>query len=271
MSVLVLQALMRLKCHPALATVPAIGDPGYAMPRIGQPLVIAVEEASLPRLLDLGIHVEGDIGEGCVIIMDAAMPKLDLHCRFQGHDDCAAVIGLGESFGGTLSFAGPHGLFVSAGFGQMESLSRIAVTLEACCAAYFGRGVTSAGSDWHVEGDATAPSAIIVGDDALVSRDVACRNFDGFAMIDIDRLEVINRPGPVILGPHCCLGEQARIAGPVRIGAGSIIELGSVVTDDLPDHVAAGGVPARVRREGVTWDRRRRPSAEEIRARFAAD
>jgi acetyltransferase-like isoleucine patch superfamily enzyme len=55
----------------------------------------------------------------------------------------------------------------------------------------------------------------------------------------------------------------------VRIGAGSIVDPGSVVTEDLPDHVAAAGVPARVWREGVTWDRRRRPSAEQIRARFA--
>jgi hypothetical protein len=269
MSVLVLQALMRIKCHPALATVPAIGDAGYAMPQIGHPLVLVVEEANRPALLARGIHVEGPVGEGCVVIMDAATPKLDLQCRFAGHADCAVILGLGAGFAGTLDFAGPHGLFVSAGFGHTEPPSRIAVTLDACCAAYFGRGATSADSDWHVSGDETAPSAIIVGDDALVSRHVACRNYDGFAMIDIETQAVINGPGPVVLGPHCCLGEQARIAGAVRIGAGSIVDPGSVVTEDLPDHVAAAGVPARVWREGVTWDRRRRPSAEQIRARFA--
>jgi hypothetical protein len=35
--------------------------------------------------------------------------------------------------------------------------------------------------------------------------------------------------------------------------------------------VAAGGVPARILRERVTWDRRRRPSSTEIRAMFATD
>ena len=268
MSVLVLQALMRIKCHPAFATVPAIGGAGYAMPQIDQPLIIAVEEATLPHLLDRGIYVEGPVGEGCVIIIDAAMPKLDLRCRFEGHADGAAIIGLGESFAGTLTFTGPHGLFVSAGFG---SPARLSADLEACCAIYFGRGVTSVGSDWHVEGDEKTPCAIIVGDDAMVSRDVACRNYNGFAMIDFDRLEVINGPGPIILGPHCCLGEQARIAGGVRIGAGSIIDLGAVVTADIPDYVAAGGVPARVWRERVTWDRGRRPSVAEIRARLPTD
>jgi hypothetical protein len=272
MSVLVLQALMRVRCHPAFATGQEIGAPGYAMPQIDQPLVIPVEEATLSRLLDLGIRVEGPVGEGCVIILDAAMPRLDLHCRFDGHADCAAIIGLGESFAGSLTFAGPHGLFVSAGFGRTGGgLSRIAVTMDTCCAAYFGRGMTSVESDWRVEGDGKTPCAIIVGEDAMVSRHVACRNYGGFAIIDIDRLEVVNGPGPMILEPHCCLGEQARIAGGVRIGAGSIVEAGAVVTGDLPGYVAAGGVPARILRERVTWDRRRRPSSTEIRAMFATD
>ena len=206
MSGLVLQALMRIKCHPAFAAVPMIGGPGYAMPQIEQPIVIAVEEATLPHLLERGIRVEGSIGEGSIVIIDAAMPILDLRCRFDGHADCAAIIGLGESFAGSLSFTGPHGLFVSAGFGRMGGLSRIAVTLEALCAVYFGRGMTSVDSDWQVEGDDTAPGVIMVGDDAMVSRNVACRNHDGFAMIDLDRLEVIGAPGPMNLGPHCCLG-----------------------------------------------------------------
>jgi acetyltransferase-like isoleucine patch superfamily enzyme len=269
MSVLVLQALMHIKCHPAFAASPAIGGPGFAMPRIDEPRVIAVEEATLSQLSELGIRVEGAVGEGCVIILDAAMPTLELRCRFGGHADCAAIIGLGEGFSGTLTFTGPHGLFVSAGFGRMGDLSRIAVTIEACCAAYFGRSMTSVDSLWQVEGDETAPCAIVVGDDAMVARDVACSNYHGHALIDIDRLEVINNPGSVVLGPHCCLEEQARVLGTVQIGAGSIIGLGSVVTEDIPDRVAASGVPAVVLQEGVTWDRRRRPSAAEIRAMLA--
>jgi len=214
MSVLVLQALMRIKCHPAFASSPAIGRPGFAMPRIDQPLIIAVEEATLPRLADLGIRVEGAVGEGCVIIMDAALPTLDLRCRFGGHADCAAIIGLGESFSGTLSFTGPHGLFVSAGFGRTGDRSRITVTIEGCCAAYFGRSVTSVDSEWQVEGDETAPCAIVVGDDAMVARNVACSNYLGHAVVDIDRLEVINNPGSVILGPHAAL--RSRRASPAR-------------------------------------------------------
>jgi hypothetical protein len=271
MSALAVQALLRIKYHPAFAAGPAIGSPGYAMPRIDQPLIIPVEEASLGLLQDRGITIDGPGGEGSVIVMDAQMPKLDLVCRFGGHADCAAIFGLGQAFAGEVAFNGPHGLMVSAGFGRMGAPSRLAVILDEYCAAYFGQGVTSAGSQWQVEGDAASPCALMVGDDAMIAPGVWCRNYDSYAIIDIESLSVINAPGQVILGPHCCLGQNAGIGRPVRIGAGSIIDLGAVVVSDIEPCVAAGGVPARVLREGVTWDRRRKPSADQIRAVVAKD
>jgi acetyltransferase-like isoleucine patch superfamily enzyme len=270
MSVLAVQALLRLKYHPGFAAAPAIGSPGYALPRINETLVIPVEEASLPLLREHGIRVEGQAGEGSVIVMDAAMPQLDLLCRFDGHADCAAVLGLGEAFGGELVFAGPHGIVVSAGFGAAGPPSRISVTVDAFCAAYFGEGVTSVDSHWHIDGDQTTPGSLLVGDDALIAQGVRCRNYDGHAIVDIESLAVVNAPGRVILGPHCCLGEGVLIARALRIGAGSVIDHGSVVSADIPGCVAAGGVPARVLRERVTWDRRRKPSAEQIRAQIQA-
>lgn len=269
MTVLVLQALMRIRCHPALVAGPAIGSPGYTMPRIDRPLILAADAENVPLLRERGIVIEGAAGGACLIVMDAAMPKLDLTLRFHGHDDCAVILGLGESFGGSVDFNGPHGLFVSAGFGPSDDATRLAVTLDAACATYFGAGVTSIESAWQVEGDTVAPRAILVGDDAMVAKAVTCRNYDGQAMIDIETLTVVNGPGDVVLGPHCRLGEGARIANGARIGAGSIIAPGAIVTEDVPDYVLAGGAPARVLRAGVTWDRQRRPSTEEIRAMFA--
>jgi acetyltransferase-like isoleucine patch superfamily enzyme len=270
MSALAVQALLRIKYHPAFATGPAIGGRGYAMPSIDQPLVIPVEEANLGRLRDHGITVNGPAGEGSVIVMDARMPKLDIVCRFGGHADCAAILGLGEVFAGEVVFTGPHGIFVSAGFGRMGAVSRLAVTVDAYCGAYLGQGVTSAGSRWQIEGDQSTPCALMVGDDAMIEADVWGRNFDSHAIIDIESLAVINAPGSVILGPHCWIGQNVRIARALRIGAGSIVDLGAIVTSDIGDYVAAGGAPAQLLREGVTWDRRRRPSADQIRAMLAA-
>jgi hypothetical protein len=271
MSALAVEALLRIKYHPAFATGPAIGARGYTMPLIDQPLVIPVEEANQARLAQHGITIEGTAGEGSLIVMDAQMPKLDILCRFGGHADCAAILGRGEMFGGEVVFTGPHGIFVSAGFGRMGAVpSRLAVMVDAHCGAYFGQGVTSADSRWQVEGDQATPCALMVGDDTMIEADVWGRNFDSHAIIDIESLAVINRPGSVILGPHCWIGPNVRIARALRIGAGSIVDLGAIVISDIGDYVAAGGAPAQVLREGVTWDRGRRPSADQIRAVLAA-
>jgi serine acetyltransferase len=261
MSALAVQALLRIRYHPAFATGPVIGGPGYAMPVIDEPLIIPVEAANHDRLRDHGITVDGPAGEGSIVVIDAQMPRLDILCRFGGHADCAAILGRGEAFAGEVVFTGPHGIFVSAGFGRMGAASRLAVTLDAHCGAYFGQGVTSDGSRWQVEGDRSTPCALMVGDDAMIEAEVQGRNFDSHAIIDIESLAVINAPGSVI--------QNVRIARALRIGAGSIVDLGAIVTSDIGDYVAAGGAPAQLLREGVTWDRRRRPSADQIRAMLA--
>jgi acetyltransferase-like isoleucine patch superfamily enzyme len=71
-------------------------------------------------------------------------------------------------------------------------------------------------------------------------------------------------PAPVILEHGVWLGARVTVLKGVRIGAGSTIAAGSVVTRDIPRGVVAAGVPARVlRRIGSPPRplRRLRPSA----------
>ncbi|HEY4014194.1 MAG TPA: acyltransferase [Polyangiaceae bacterium] len=53
-------------------------------------------------------------------------------------------------------------------------------------------------------------------------------------------------PAPVVLEDDVWLTIRVTVKKGVRIGAGTIVTAGSVVTEDLPAHVIAGGVPARV-------------------------
>jgi len=264
------QVLLRIRYHPAFAGGAVIGGPGYSLPSLEEPLVFPVTAETLEPLLARGITVEGEVGAGSIIVIDAASPMLDLRCRFDGHADCAVILGYGNGFSGDLRFTGSHGLFVAAGFGWMEAPSRIAVTIDAACAMFFGLGVTSVDSQWRAEGDAALPRAIIVGDDAMIEQGFSARNYESHAMVDIATLAVVNEPGHVVIGPHCWLGQDARITRAARIGAGSLIASGAMVTADIPARVAAGGVPAVVLREGVTWDRDRKPTDERMRAIIAA-
>jgi serine O-acetyltransferase len=49
-----------------------------------------------------------------------------------------------------------------------------------------------------------------------------------------------------VVGSGVMFGAGAKVLGPVLIGEGSQIGAGSVVLDDVPAHVTAAGVPARV-------------------------
>ncbi len=60
---------------------------------------------------------------------------------------------------------------------------------------------------------------------------------------DLDR-----QCGPIILEEDVWLATQVTVSAGVRIGRGTIVAAGSVVTKDLPPFVLAGGVPARILR-----------------------
>jgi maltose O-acetyltransferase len=61
-----------------------------------------------------------------------------------------------------------------------------------------------------------------------------------------DNREHSHARDPVVIGDDAWLTVRVCVRGGVRIGAGTIVTAGSVVCDDLPEWVVAGGVPARV-------------------------
>jgi acetyltransferase-like isoleucine patch superfamily enzyme len=253
-----------LQVHPALARAPRLGDRGFSAPKVEHPLVFPVAEATRDPLRERGVTIEGEMGSGCTVVLDSQISAFDLRLSFRGFADCMVVLGTGAKVTGTISFAGSGGLVVLGGAGTMHD-SHIGLTINPGCAAYFAPGFTSVGSHWLVEEDATGPCCLMVGDDAMISWDVWCRNSDSHGIIDIASMRIINPARDLILGAHIWIGQGVRIARGVAIGTGSIIGLGAVVAGDIPSRVAAAGVPARVVREGVTWSRGREPTEAQIR------
>ena len=56
-------------------------------------------------------------------------------------------------------------------------------------------------------------------------------------------------PAPIVIGKDVWIGSNTTVTPGVTIGDGSVIAAGAVVTRNVPDHVLAGGVPARIIRK----------------------
>lgn len=54
---------------------------------------------------------------------------------------------------------------------------------------------------------------------------------------------------PIVIEDECWLGSRVTVTGGVRIGRGSVVGAGAVVTRDIPEYSVAVGIPARVIRE----------------------
>jgi acetyltransferase-like isoleucine patch superfamily enzyme len=92
---------------------------------------------------------------------------------------------------------------------------------------------------------------IKIGDDSIISWDVEIRDSDihnllreGFVLSE-----------PIDIGSNVWIGSRATILKGVKIGSGSIIATGAVVTRDVPEKCLVAGVPGRVIRENVSWKR----------------
>lgn len=60
---------------------------------------------------------------------------------------------------------------------------------------------------------------------------------------------------PIVIEDHVWIASRVVILKGVTIGTGSVIAAGSVVTKDIPPHCLAGGNPARILRENISWKR----------------
>jgi len=58
---------------------------------------------------------------------------------------------------------------------------------------------------------------------------------------------------PIVMDDDCWIGAHSVIVGGVRIGRGSVVGAGSVVTKDVPPYWVVGGVPARNLRQRLAY------------------
>lgn len=126
-----------------------------------------------------------------------------------------------------------------------------------------GAGTTSNG----VEVLCNAGGHLTVGKDGMFAGGITIHVGDNHAIFDVDSLRVLNhRPRPYVrIEDHVWVGQRASIIGDCVVGRGSVIAGYSVLPgQDIPPLCLAAGVPAAIRKEGISWTRSYQGEGREI-------
>jgi acetyltransferase-like isoleucine patch superfamily enzyme len=92
-----------------------------------------------------------------------------------------------------------------------------------------------------VKFDRTYPKGMHVGAYSYIAFDVALLSHDMTRGLYLD----------TYIGENCFIGARSIIMPGVKIGDGSVVGAGSVVTKDVPSHSAVAGNPAKVLKENI--------------------
>ena len=90
---------------------------------------------------------------------------------------------------------------------------------------------------------------ITIGNGVVISENVTVRDSDDHEIVGSTKPMTM----PIAIGNHVWIGMNVTVLKGVKIGDGSIIAAGAVVTKDVPENCLIAGVPARIVKTGVQW------------------
>jgi len=102
-------------------------------------------------------------------------------------------------------------------------------------------------------------SSISIGKDCMFSYDVELRTSDAHSLIDIATSKRINPPGSIKIGDGVWVGTRVIVSKGVELAPNTIVGAMSFVNKSFEEpNTVIAGVPAKVIKRGVVWDRSRR-------------
>jgi len=97
--------------------------------------------------------------------------------------------------------------------------------------------------------------AVRIGDDVMIASENELRSDDGHPIFDVSTGLRIKPAKDITIGNHVWIGKRAVILGGGTMGDGSVLGYGAILTSGVPNNAVAAGVPARVIRRDIAWER----------------
>ncbi|WP_417372731.1 acyltransferase [Glutamicibacter protophormiae] len=98
-------------------------------------------------------------------------------------------------------------------------------------------------------------SKVTFGNDVMIATNNQFRADDGHPIFDVHTGKRVNPAGDISIGNHVWFAVNASALGGSKVGDGSVIGFGSLVTGEIPNNCIAAGSPARVIRKDIAWER----------------
>lgn len=122
-------------------------------------------------------------------------------------------------------------------------------------------GELNIGNQTHIEDihlAITEPySRIDIGSDCLFSNEIIFRTGDSHSIIDVHTSQRINFAENIRIGNHVWIGSRAIVLKGSIVEDNCVISTGAIVTSHIPSNSIAAGIPAKVLKSGITWQRER--------------
>lgn len=97
--------------------------------------------------------------------------------------------------------------------------------------------------------------SLIIGNDVMIAIGCQVRTDDAHPIFDVNTGKRVNPSKSVEIGDHVWLGLNTIVLGGSEIGEGSVIGAGSIVKGKIPNNTVSTGVPARVAKRDIAWER----------------
>jgi acetyltransferase-like isoleucine patch superfamily enzyme/glycosyltransferase involved in cell wall biosynthesis len=254
------QLIRKVHAHSAWADKYPGHQAGHTEPDPASLDVYRLSAETRHALGSHGILLEGDLGgQECYILLRRTRQYRNLCIVLHGYNDTTIVLGDGD-YSGILKIEGCEHVIV---FGDTPYHFVLTTTLRRDKGAVFiGQNGLSNGVDILVEGQ---DNFVSFGDDVQIGESVLVRTSDSHGIVTAGGEPVfLNPPRSVTIGTHVWLGARSVVQRGTTIGAGSIVALGAIVTENVPPKALFAGVPASLKCQNVTWTRSSQPSKDDI-------